>query len=322
LGNAIIQSAASVQIAVEDPENVNTITREVRDEAEAVFGADNVLVSSGTLSSQGFGGFALVLSGEREDLAAANDDVLEALTTVEGLANPSSNLADEDTILRVDGQPAVRYTGELETEDSLGVTEAAKARVQEVTPPEIEVSEGFETQQQTQGFAQALEAIGISILVVYLVMVITFHSFVHPFTILFSLPLAVIGAAVALWLTDRVVGLSALVGLMMLVGIVVTNAIVLIDRVQANRKKRGMSVREALVEGGQTRLRPILMTAIAAMMALLPLAAGFSEGAIVAEELGTVVIGGLFSSTLLTLLVVPVMYSLLDRLARQNKAED
>jgi HAE1 family hydrophobic/amphiphilic exporter-1 len=107
--------------------------------------------------------------------------------------------------------------------------------------------------------------------------------------------------------------------MMMLVGIVVTNAIVLIDRVQTNRKKRGMSVREALVEGGRTRLRPILMTAVAAMMALVPLAAGLSEGAIIAAELGTVVIGGLFSSTLLTLLVVPVMYSLLDRLSRRGR---
>jgi HAE1 family hydrophobic/amphiphilic exporter-1 len=96
---------------------------------------------------------------------------------------------------------------------------------------------------------------------------------------------------------------------MMLVGIVVTNAIVLIDRVQNNRKKRGMDAREALVEGGRTRLRPILMTAIAL---------GLTEGAIIAAELATVVIGGLFSSTLLTLLVVPVMYSLFDRLSRRR----
>jgi HAE1 family hydrophobic/amphiphilic exporter-1 len=212
----------------------------------------------------------------------------------------------------------VRYTGELETEDSLGVTEAAKAKLESIVPDGITVSEGFETQAQTQGFMEAMRAVFVSILVVYLVMVITFRSFVHPFTILFSLPLAVIGAAVALWITDRVVGISALVGLMMLVGIVVTNAIVLIDRVQANRKKRGMNAYDALVEGGRTRLRPILMTAIAAILALVPLALGFTEGALIAADLATVVIGGLFTSTLLTLLVVPVMYSLLDRLVRQR----
>jgi HAE1 family hydrophobic/amphiphilic exporter-1 len=152
-------------------------------------------------------------------------------------------------------------------------------------------------------------------------MVITFRSFIHPFTILFSLPLAIIGAAVALWITDRVIGISVLVGLMMLVGIVVTNAIVLMYRVQSNRKERGMNAREALVEGGRTRLRPILMTAIAAMLALVPLALGLTEGAIIASELATVVIGGLFSSTLLTLLVVPVMYSLFDQLSSRGKPE-
>jgi HAE1 family hydrophobic/amphiphilic exporter-1 len=90
----------------------------------------------------------------------------------------------------------------------------------------------------------------IAIVAVYIVMVFTFRSFVHPFTILFSLPLAMIGVALALWITGSVLGISALVGVMMLVGIVVTNAIVLIDRVQANRKERGMEIRESLVEGG------------------------------------------------------------------------
>ncbi|MDX1616787.1 MAG: efflux RND transporter permease subunit, partial [Candidatus Promineifilaceae bacterium] len=311
LGGSVNQSTASVQIQVEDADAADELTALVRQEAVAIFGPDNVLVSSGTLSSSGFGGFGLVLSGDPAVLAEVNDDVLAELTQVEGLANPTSNLTDENSILRVDGESAVRFTGELETEDALGVTRQAIELVQGVVPDSVTVSEGFETQQQTEGFAQAIQAIFISIIAVYVVMVITFRSFVHPFTILFSLPVAIIGAAVALWVTDRVVGLSALVGMMMLVGIVVTNAIVLLDRVQANRSKRGMSAREALIEGGRTRLRPILMTALATMMALLPLAAGFSEGAIVAEELGTVVIGGLFSSTALTLLVVPVMYGLL-----------
>jgi multidrug efflux pump subunit AcrB len=137
---------------------------------------------------------------------------------------------------------------------------------------------------------------------------------IQPFTILFSLPLAVIGALWALFLTGRVLSISSLIGMLMLIGIVVTNAIVLIDRVQRNRKERGMRTYDALIEAGRTRLRPILMTAIAAMLALVPLALGLTEGAIIAAELATVVIGGLFSSTLLTLLVVPTVYSLLDNL--------
>ena len=136
-----------------------------------------------------------------------------------------------------------------------------------------------------------------------------------------SLPLAMIGAALLLWITDRVVGLPVLVGLMMLVGIVVTNAIVLLDRVQKNRKERGMNMHDALVEGGRTRLRPILMTATATILALTPLAIGLTEGALIAAELATVVIGGLFSSTLLTLLIVPVIYSLLDRLTRTGRRQ-
>lgn len=323
LGNSIDQGQAGIQISVDSVEDVDALVGEVRVVAENIFGKELVTVSSGTLSSSAFGGFALVASGDPEELAAFNEQAIETLNAVDGLANSSSNLADESTYLRVDRQPAVRYTGELETRDTIGVTQAAKEALLAVPPPEgVVISEGFESQQQTEGFSQAILAIGISIIVVYFVLVGTFRSFVHPFTILFSLPLAVIGAAFSLWLADSIVGLSALVGMMMLVGIVVTNAIVLIDRVQNDRSKRGMGIYEALVEGGRTRLRPILMTAIAAILALVPLAVGLNEGAIIASDLAIVVIGGLTTSTLLTLVVVPVMYSLLDRFDRRNRKID
>jgi HAE1 family hydrophobic/amphiphilic exporter-1 len=154
---------------------------------------------------------------------------------------------------------------------------------------------------------------GIAILLVYLAMVVAFNSMVTPFIILFSLPLATIGAFPALLLTGRPIGLSALIGFLMLIGIVVTNAIVLLDLVERLRAD-GHSTRDALIEGGRTRIRPILMTAIATILALVPLAAGFNQGSIIAAELGTVVIGGLLSSTFLTLLVVPVVYALVDGL--------
>ncbi|HEX6868389.1 MAG TPA: efflux RND transporter permease subunit, partial [Candidatus Limnocylindrales bacterium] len=113
------------------------------------------------------------------------------------------------------------------------------------------------------------------------------------------------------YLTGRPIGVSALIGFLMLIGIVVTNAIVLLDLVERLRAE-GKPTREALIEGGRTRVRPILMTAIATILALIPLAAGFNQGSIIAGELGTVVIGGLFSSTFLTLLVVPAVYFLVD----------
>ncbi len=150
---------------------------------------------------------------------------------------------------------------------------------------------------------------GIAILLVYLMMVVAFNSLTTPFIILFTLPLATIGAFPALLLTGRPIGLSALIGFLMLIGIVVTNAIVLLDLVERLRAE-GYSTRDALIRGGHTRIRPILMTAIATILALVPLAAGFNEGSIIAAELGTVVIGGLLSATFLTLLVVPAVYSL------------
>jgi HAE1 family hydrophobic/amphiphilic exporter-1 len=143
-------------------------------------------------------------------------------------------------------------------------------------------------------------------------MALTFRSLIHPFTILFSLPFALVGAALALFITNSVLGISAMIGLMMLVGVVVTNAIVLMELVQQLRH-RGRNATAALMEAGRTRLRPIWMTALAAILALIPLALSEEGGALIAAELATVVIGGLLVSTLLTLVVVPVVYSLFDQ---------
>jgi multidrug efflux pump subunit AcrB len=318
-GGGIDQGAVSISMGIEDPDNLDTLTAEIRQIAEAHFGPENVTVAGASMTTSFMSSFDLVIAGDVELLIAFNDQALAALEAVDGLTNVSSNLTDADMILRVDGYPALRYTGELETEDSLGVTEEGKATLEEIAPEGITVSEGFTTKAQTEGFSMAVNAILIAIVAVYLVMVVTFRSFIHPFTILFSLPMAFIGVSLALWLTNSVIGISALIGVMMLVGIVVTNAIVLIDRVQANRKERDMGIHSALVEGGRTRLRPILMTATATILALLPLALGLTEGALIASELAIVVIGGLATSTLLTLVLVPVMYSLLDRLDIRNR---
>jgi hydrophobic/amphiphilic exporter-1 (mainly G- bacteria), HAE1 family len=184
----------------------------------------------------------------------------------------------------------------------------------------VEVGAGVESSTQQSGFRDMGVALLFSIIIVYAILVITFRSIVHPFTILFSLPFAFSGAFLALAITGRPLSISSMIGLLMLIGIVVTNAVVLIDLVQRYRV-RGMDVRTALVQGGRTRLRPILMTAVATILALLPQALELSgEGAIIAADLATTVIGGLLTSTLLTLIVVPVVYSLLDRLSRRPEA--
>ena len=214
------------------------------------------------------------------------------------------------TITRVDQRPSATIGGDILAQDTGGTSQAVREAIDALgLPDSVDVELTGITQQQTEGFNSLLFAMLISVGVVYIVMVVVFGSLLDPFIILFSLPLATIGAFAGLLLTGRPLGISALIGMLMLVGIVVTNAIVFVDLVEQLRRK-GYSIEHALVHAGRTRVRPILMTALATILALIPLALGLNEGSIIAAELGTVVIGGLFTSTLLTLVVVPVVYSL------------
>jgi HAE1 family hydrophobic/amphiphilic exporter-1 len=234
----------------------------------------------------------------------------------------------QGSITRIDEAPAASITAEILSEDTGAVSQAVQAaiddlRAEGVIPAAVSVELAGVSQQQAEAFGGLFASMAVAILLVYVMMVLAFDSLVTPFVIMFSLPLATIGAFPALYLTGRPIGVSALIGFLMLIGIVVTNAIVLLDLVERLRKD-GKPTREALIEGGRTRVRPILMTAIATILALIPLAAGFNEGSIIAAELGTVVIGGLFSSTFLTLIVVPAAYFLVEglkaRLARRRRS--
>lgn len=321
VGGGVSENVASITIGVENQQNLDQWAQRIRAQAEQLFGKENVVVSAATISDQGFGGFEVVLAGPEEDLRAANQLVIDALNSIPGITNATSDLEQTggassegpSTFIRIDGRTAVSFSAELETDDTLGVTQQAISKIRQLEglPASITVSQGFDSELQTQGFQSLFVAMAIAIVIVIAVLMITFGSVVHWFDIILSIVVAPVGAAVLLTLTDRVLGISAMIGLLMLIGIVVTNAVVLIDRVQANRRERHMNVHDALVEAGGRRLRPILMTALATIFALMPLAFGLSKGAIIAAELGTVVIGGLVSSTVLTLIVVPVMYSLL-----------
>lgn len=161
-------------------------------------------------------------------------------------------------------------------------------------------------------FRSLLFALALAIFLVYLVMASQFESLLHPFIILFSIPLALVGAVYALWLTSSSVSVIVFIGLIMLVGIVVSNAIVLIDRVNHLRAE-GVPKAEALRQGGRTRLRPIVMTTLTTLFGFLPMAMGLGEGAELRAPLAITVVGGLTFSTLLTLVVIPVLYNLIDR---------
>lgn len=322
-GGTVSENVANITIGMSATGELDAYTEAVRARAVTIFGEESVTVSAATLASGGFGGFELVVSGpDQETLDSIDAEVVSALSSVEGLANISSTLEQlgagdsAGTYIRVNGQPAISYTGELETEDSINVTNDAIETIRrEVELPEgVSVGQGFDSELQSEGFGSLFIAMGIAIVIVIAILIVVFGSPVYWSAIILSIVVAPVGAAIALTISDRVLGISSLIGLLMLLGLVVTNAVVLIDRVGSNQVERGMSLYDALIEAGSRRLRPILMTALATIIALIPLAIGLSEGAIIAKELGTVVIGGVISSTLLTLIVTPAAYYLLTPL--------
>src|SRR5690606_25498280 len=171
-----------------------------------------------------------------------------------------------------------------------------------VAPRVTGQSEDMELAFQSMQFALVL-----AIFLVYLVMASQFESLLHPFVILFSIPLGLTGAVLALFLTGTTISVVVFIGLIMLAGIVVNNAIVLIDRINQLRAE-GMAKIEAVVEAGHTRLRPILMTTLTTVLGLLPMAIGLGEGSEIRTPMAITVIGGLAFSTVLTLIVIPIMY--------------
>jgi len=178
----------------------------------------------------------------------------------------------------------------------------------------IEYGGSYKQMQET--FGTLGWALALGILLVYMVMASQFESLIHPFIVMFEIPLAFIGIGLALFITGETLSTPAFMGVIMLAGIVVNNAIVLIDYVNQLRKK-GESKFAALVEGGATRLRPILITSITTILGMLPMALSRAEGSEMMRPMAVAVIGGLLVSTLLTLVVIPVIYSLVEKFSRR-----
>jgi HAE1 family hydrophobic/amphiphilic exporter-1 len=172
---------------------------------------------------------------------------------------------------------------------------------------------GGQQQEMARSMRSLTLAIALAIFLVYLVMAAQFESFLHPLVIMFSVPLGAIGVVFALFVTNTTVNVVAMIGIVMLAGIVVNNAIVLIDAVNQLRREEGYTKRDALIEAARSRLRPILMTTATTVLGLVPMAIGFGEGAELRTPLAITVIGGLSVATLLTLILIPVVYTLMDR---------
>lgn len=216
-------------------------------------------------------------------------------------------------VTRIDGERSVSVTGSATGSNLGATTQELQKKLDALDVPGATFVIGGVSADQADAFADLGLAVLAAIAIVFLIMVGTFRSLTQALILLISVPFAATGAIGLLLLTGTPLGVPALIGVLMLVGIVVTNAIVLLDLINQYRVQ-GMGVTEAVVEGGRRRLRPILMTAVATVFALLPMAFGLTgEGGFISKPLAVVVIGGLLSSTLLTLILVPTLYTMVER---------
>ena len=180
-------------------------------------------------------------------------------------------------------------------------------------PPNYRSTITGEEQKRRDAFDNLKFAMLLSMILVYMVLASQFESLIHPFTIILSIPLAGVGAVAIFLLLDRTFNIMAYIGIIMLVGIAVNDSIILVDAINQLRRD-GLSRFEAIIEAGQRRIRPIIMTSLTTILALLPLTIGIGEGAALRSPMALAVIGGLVTSTLLTLIVIPCVYDVMDRL--------
>ena len=322
-GSIASANSANLQLRLAEDVDTDSIAELLRDTllVEGRLVTVSVARAGGIDSSS----LELVLRGDDyESLLQAANTYVELLSELDDVVNVSHNGPPASTenalsaivpIVRVDKIRAINISGAILT-DNTGAVSVEVDRIKRETPlpTGVELTTGGVFEDMDEAFQQMAIAMLISIVLVYVVMMVAQRSFIIPVIIVSSMPLAFIGAFAALFITQRALGLPALMGLLMLIGLVVTNAIVLIAFVEQLRA-RGMPMREALVVGGRTRLRPILMTAFTTSFVMIPMALnlGTEGGGILGAELATVVIGGILTSTFLTLVVLPVIYSFLRR---------
>ena len=238
---------------------------------------------------------------------------------VDGIPIPLSSVADVDVgigpsqITRIGQQRAAVVRANLVGRDLGSASRDLQRLLYDVPPPPMLSAElSGQNEEISTSFRSLALAVCLAIFMVYLVMASQFESFLHPLVILFTVPLGLVGVVFALTLTGTAVSVVVLIGVVMLTGIVVNNAIVMIDFIN-QRRKAGLAKIEAILEAAQARLRPIFMTTLTTILALLPMALGLGQGAELRAPMAIAVIGGLLLGTLLTLVVIPVVYATVDR---------
>ncbi|MCA1318655.1 efflux RND transporter permease subunit [Bacillus tianshenii] len=280
-----------------------------------------------TVESDGESIEVIVKQEDTERPESIEDILATPIPTAMGTVLPLSELVTVEegttmnTLSRSKGEYHASVSGTIVGDDiSKATTEVDEALEDLDLPKGVTMEVAGVTADMNETFTQLGLAMLAAIAIVYFILVVTFGEGVAPFAILFSLPFAVIGAFVGLLIGGETISVPVMMGLLMLIGIVVTNAIVLVDRI-IHMERDGMTMREAILEAGATRLRPILMTAIATIGALIPLAIGSGGGGLISKGLGITVIGGLTSSTLLTLIIVPIVYEVLSKIFKKNRKE-
>lgn len=270
----------------------------------------------------------VIVQQDQEADPKSIDEMLETPVQTQAGAMPLSELVTVEegttmnTLARSKGEYYATVSGTVIGDDISKVSSELDKKLNDIDLPKgVTMDVAGVTADMQETFTQLGVAMLAAIAIVYFILVVTFGEGVAPFAILFSLPFAVIGSFVGLLIAGETISVSVMMGLLMLIGIVVTNAIVLVDRI-IHMERDGMSMREAILEAGATRLRPILMTAIATVGALIPLAIGTGGGGgLISKGLGITVIGGLTSSTLLTLIIVPIVYEVLSKMFKKKRNE-
>jgi HAE1 family hydrophobic/amphiphilic exporter-1 len=340
---ALKEAASKIEDAMGDVDGVRDVTSNLEDAAPRLqVDVDAKKAAQAGLTEQAIGQFVaqqvqgspvgnISLDGRDSDIVLAGDAKPGDVSDVKDLEIPTaaggkklSDVADVKQvkapveISHIDGDRTASVSATAEATDLGAVTASLESKLKKIDMPAgTSYDVAGASQDQSDAFGDLGLAMLIAIALVFMIMVATFRSFVQPLILLVSIPFAATGAIGLLKLTDVPLGVPGMIGLLMLIGIVVTNAIVLIDLINQYRAQ-GMEIRDAVIAGGRRRLRPILMTAVATICALVPMALGITgSGGFIAQSLAIVVIGGLVSSTILTLLLVPALYTMVERIKQR-----
>ncbi|WP_149822577.1 efflux RND transporter permease subunit [Streptomyces tailanensis] len=311
-------------------QSVPRISVKAGDKAAAAGFDDQTLGAAVAQSVRGTTSGRAILDDTERDVVIRSANPAETLDELKDLPLGAVKLGDIATVelvdgpvsmTRIDGQRAATITAKPKGDNTGAISTDLTAKLDALKLPAGATAEiGGVSSDQDEAFASLGLAMLAAIAIVFMLLVATFRSLIQPLILLVSIPFAATGALGLLVITGTPMGVPAMIGMLMLIGIVVTNAIVLIDLINQYRRQ-GYSTVEAVIEGGRHRLRPILMTALATIFALLPMALGITgEGGFIAQPLAVVVIGGLITSTLLTLLLVPTLYTMFE-LRKERRAK-